>query len=184
MIVWLSLALAQSADPTPAPPVEAEAPAEVWVASVSFPGPRLERVVRQAERMGAEVEPVAAGIRCLRFPSPPDSLWVERSSRRLQQPMERRTNCSVARYPEGEGWWLAVMAPTPELEERIGASLGPLGMSVLTQPMDGRPASLCVSSMQVGRTQLAERLAAGGIAVEGVHEVGSCTARVHTLPLR
>jgi len=155
----------------------------VWVASIGFPGPRLDRVVRQAQRMGAEVEPVASDIRCLRFPSPPDPAWVERAGRRLGTPLERRPNCSLARYPEGEGWWLAVMAPDRELEERIDASLGPLGMSVLAQPLDGRPASLCVSALQVARVVLTERLALGGVDVLGVYPVGGCTSRVHRLPL-
>jgi hypothetical protein len=186
-MVWLlGLALAQSGAEAPAAePVSTEEAVEtgVWVASIGFPGPRLDRVVRQAERMGAEVEPVAAGIRCLRFPSAPDPEWVERSGRRLGIPLEPRANCSVARYPAGEGWWLAVMAPDRELEERIEASLGPLGMSVLAQPLDGRPASLCVSSLQVTRSLLVERLQLGGIDVQGVFSVGSCTSRVHRLPL-
>mgnify|MGYP000094001195 CR=1 FL=1 len=181
IVSLLSLALAQSE-----PEVSAEEPAVqgVWVAAAGFPGPKLDRVVRQAQRLGADVEPVSANIRCLRFPEVPDELWLERSGRRLGIPLEHRANCSVARYPEGEGWWLAVMASAPELEERIEASLGPLGMSVLAQPMDGRPSSLCVSAMQITKARLHEGLQQGGLAVEGVFTVGSCTARVHTLPLR
>ncbi len=181
MIWLLSLALAQA---EPEAPAEEPAVDGVWVVAAGFPGPKLDRVVRQAQRLGAEVEPVSANIRCLHFPEPPDELWLERAGRRLGIPLEHRSNCSVARYPEGEGWWLAVMASAPELEDRIEASLGPLGMSVLAQPMDGRPSSLCVSAMQIDPTRLAEGLQRGGLAVEGVYAVGSCTARVHTLPLR
>jgi hypothetical protein len=192
---WLlGMALAQSApaavEEAPAVPTASvgaepvEAPQErVYVAVVDFPRPVLDRVVRQAERLGARIEPVAAGIRCLRFEGPPPADWVERAGRRLDQPLELRENCSVARYPKGEGWWVAVIGADPELEERIEASLGRLGMSVLSEPLDGRPASLCVPATQVPRAVLSERLAAAGLDVAGVWAVGSCTSRVHMLSL-
>lgn len=180
---WLlALAFAQ-ADPPPGAQSES-GEEQVYVAVVDFPRRALDRVVRQAERLGAVVEPVAAGIRCLRFDRAPPSTWVERAGRRLDHPLEARENCSVARYPEGEGWWVAVIGADPELEERVDASLGPLGMSVLAQPLDGRPASLCVPAMQISRDQLTDRLARGGLRVEGVWPVGSCTSRVHQLSLR
>jgi hypothetical protein len=164
LIAWLAVAWAQTG---------------VWVAAPTFPGPVLERVVRQAERQGAVVVPVAKGVRCLTFDEVPDERWMARAGRRLGVPLEARADCAVARYPVGQGWYAAVLGSDVRLEERVDSALDGLSMSVLAQPLDGRSASLCVSALQVSVDQLSARLSTAGLAVEGIYEVGSCSSRLH-----
>lgn len=152
---------------------------QVWVADPPFPTRALDKVVKEAERQGATAQPVAAGVWCLVFDEDADPVWVERAGKRLKAPLEARTDCAEARYPKGTGWLVAVVGADPELEERIEAVREGLWTTVLAQPLDGRPASFCVSALQIDAARLGERLDAVKLHVWGIYEVGSCDARVH-----
>jgi hypothetical protein len=149
---------------------------QVWVASTDGSLSRLERVARQAERRGAVVEPLHAGARCLRFEEAPDERWSQRVGRRLGTPLQERLECAIARFPLGRGFVAAVVDPHPDLEQRVADVVAPLTMSVLSQPLDGRPATLCVSGLQVDHDHLKADLQAVGLSVQGLYEVGSCEA--------
>jgi len=193
MIGWVAVATALAVDPGPeevADEPEAEAVSEpgpasepepdpVWVARTDGPLRQLDRVVRQARRRGATVVPVSVGARCLVFDEdqPLDPDWQRRVERRLGSPLEQRLSCSIARYPMGRGWVVAELQADPQLDRRVRDVTAPLTMSVLTQPLDGRPASLCVSKLQVQPQALRADLEATGVVVQGLYEVGGCVAQ-------
>lgn len=162
MVWWLSLALAQ-----PALVVETDGPLE-----------KLPKVLKQAEAMGAEALPVGLGAWCLTFEEAPDARWLAKVEKRLGQAPTERLDCAIARYPMGRGFVVAVIQPHSELTERTADVVAPLSMSVLAESLHGRPATLCVSGMQVDHAALKSDLMAVGLDVSGVYEVGGCNPPV------
>jgi len=178
-VIWLlaAAAVAQS-EAVVEPPAPPDGGEQIWIASTFDELRALDKVVRQAVALGARVEPVGVGRRCLVFDADVtlDPRWTDKVERRLGEPLRERLSCAVARYPVGRGWLVAELEPDPDLERRAGDVVEPLAMSVLSQPLDGRPASLCVSKMQVAPDALKSDLEATGLVVRGIYEVGGCVA--------
>ena len=151
--------------------------AQVWVASTDGSLQRFDRLMQRAERRGVQVEPLHLGARCLTFDGEgPDPKWQRRIERKLGRPLQERLDCAIARYPMGRGWVVAVVGPHSDLKARVADVVRPLTMSVVTEPLDGRPATVCVSGLQMEYARLKHDLQVVGLFVEGVYEVGGCDA--------
>ena len=145
-----------------------------WVLQSEDTG-RLKRAIRSARRAGVvRIVPQTRWRVCLEVDAP-SYLDARRVAKRLRAPIEPRRDCDVAWAPRGRGFWLVVVdQPAAALPQILDDQ--DLPYRDLAWPSDPEaPIRLCLPN--VGATDpLAFRsaLAAGGLRVRAIYEVGGC----------
>ncbi|MEO0599909.1 MAG: hypothetical protein AAF211_00640 [Myxococcota bacterium] len=152
--------------------VLASAHAAAWVLPANRPVD-AQRALRAAKRAGiVRAVPYDAKTWCVEVEDP-RLRFRNRVARKLRGPVESRTDCDWAWFPEGTGW-TAVLVERPA--DTLLPALKGLGWPYydLNAASEG-PLRVCTADVVAGPLDaLADDLSAAGVAVLGVRRVGAC----------